>query len=330
AATQAQTRMARTWQGVAAKQLPAKYEKTHLEGPDPAIEYLIRRTAAGFDFQVQMPGRGPVKYPVEVVMGGTRHGLSFLARVPDIDGLPLERAPLVETRYLHYAPEDKLALSPGFPVEKPTTYETALGRVLSPGFEKKCLTCHGEPRRMGTHTEAGVSCESCHGPGQAHLAALAKRTADKGILNPAKLAPPEQMRPCSQCHAGFSIVQDPLPDDLLISDQVTALSNSECWRQTEGRITCTNCHDPHKDAPRDVLEARSERTCLGCHSASGKQYAGLCPVNRATGCVGCHMPDVKDRPPFVIADHWIRVHPEQNVMVPKQLPEWKSKVTPKH
>src|SRR6185437_4612285 len=68
AATQAQTRMARTWQGVAAKQLPAKYEKTHLEGPDPAIEYLIRRTAAGFDFQVQMPGRGPVKYPVEVVM----------------------------------------------------------------------------------------------------------------------------------------------------------------------------------------------------------------------------------------------------------------------
>jgi len=42
------------------------------------------------------------------------------------------------------------------------------------------------------------------------------------------------------------------------------------------------------------------------------------------------MPDVKDRPPFVIADHWIRVHPEQNVMVPKQLPEWKSKVTPKH
>ncbi len=330
AATQAQTRMARTWQGLTAKQLPAKYQKSHLEGPDPAIDYLIRRTAAGFNFDVHLPGRAAVNYPVEVVMGGTRHGLSFLARIHDIEGLPLDRAPLVETRFLHYAPENKLALSPGFPPEKPANYETALGRVLSPGFEKKCLTCHGEPRRIGTHIEAGVSCESCHGPGQPHLAALAKKSADKGILNPAKLAPAEQMRPCSQCHAGFSVVQDPLPDDLLISDQVTALSNSECWRQTAGQITCVNCHNPHQDAPREVLEERSVKICLGCHSADMKQHAGLCPVNRATGCVGCHMPDVKDRPPFVIADHWIRVHPEQNVAAPKQLAEWRSEITPKH
>jgi len=330
ATTQAQTRMARTWQGASGKQLPAKYEETHREGPDPAIEYLIRRTAAGFDFQVHMPGQEMVKYPVEITMGGTRHGLSFLATVRDIEGLALERSPLVETRDLHYAPENKLALSPGFPPEKPANYETALGRVLSPGFERKCLACHGEPQRIGTHTEAGVSCENCHGPGQPHLAALARKTVDKGILNPAKLAPAQQMRPCSQCHAGFSVVQDPLPDDLLISDQVTALSNSECWRQSAGQITCVNCHNPHQDAPRAVVEARSEKTCLGCHSAGVKRHAGLCPVNRVTGCVGCHMPDVKDRPPFVIADHWIRVHPEQNVSAPKQLPEWRSQVTPKH
>src|SRR6185437_11412416 len=141
ATTQAQTRMARTWQGASGKQLPAKYEETHREGPDPAIEYLIRRTAAGFDFQVHMPGQEMVKYPVEITMGGTRHGLSFLATVRDIEGLALERSPLVETRYLHYAPENKLALSPWFPPEKPANYETALGRVLSPGFERKCLAC---------------------------------------------------------------------------------------------------------------------------------------------------------------------------------------------
>ncbi len=330
ASAQAQTKMARTWQGASAKQLPPKYDQSHLEGPDPVIDYLIRRTAAGFDFQVRMPGRDAVKYPVEIVMGGTRHGFSFLARVPDIEGVPLERAPLVETRYLHYAPENKLALSPGFPPEKPSTYETALGRVLSPGFEKKCLACHGEPRRIGAHTEAGVSCESCHGPGQPHLAALAKKAADKGILNPRKLSIAEQMRPCSQCHAGFSVVQDPLPDDLLISDQVTALSNSECWRQTAGQITCASCHNPHQDAPREVVEARSQKTCLGCHSARIARHAALCPVNRTTGCVGCHMPDARDRPPFLIADHWIRVHPEQNITAPKELPEWRSQVTPKH
>ncbi len=330
AAAQMQTRMARTWQGESGKQFSAIKDESHLEGPDPAIDYLIQRTAAGFDFQVHMPGRDAVKYPVEITMGSTRHGLSFLARVRDLEGLPLERAPLVETRYLHYAPENRLALSPGFPVEKPVTYETALGRVLSLGFEKKCLTCHGEPRGFGSHKDVGISCESCHGPGQPHLVALGKRTSDKRILNPKKLPVAEQMRPCSQCHAGFSMVQDPLPDDLLISDQVTALSNSECWRQTAGQITCVNCHNPHQDAPRAVLEARSQKTCLGCHSAGVKQHAGLCPVNRTAGCVGCHMPDAKDRPPFVISDHWVRVHPEQNVRVPKQLAEWTSQVTPRH
>jgi predicted CXXCH cytochrome family protein len=322
--------MARTWQGATSEQLPAKYEETHLEGPDPAIDYLIERKGSGIDFQVHMPGRDVERYPVELTTGGTRHGLSFLARVDSIDGAPLERAPLIETRYLHDTPENKLALSPGFPSEKPTNYETALGRVLSPGFERKCLSCHGQPRKVGMHTDSGVTCESCHGPGAQHLAALGSKAADKAILNPRKLPVAEQMRPCSQCHAGFSIVQDPLPDDLLISDQVTALSNSECWRQTAGQITCVNCHNPHEDAARDVTEARSEKTCLGCHSASVKQHAGLCPVNRTGGCVRCHMPDVKDRPPFVIADHWIRVHSDQNAVPPKQPERWRSQVIPRH
>ncbi|MBV9499578.1 MAG: tetratricopeptide repeat protein [Acidobacteriaceae bacterium] len=42
------------------------------------------------------------------------------------------------------------------------------------------------------------------------------------------------------------------------------------------------------------------------------------------------MPDENGQPPFVIADHWIRVHPEQHVSAPAQLPEWKTQVTPKH
>ena len=322
--------MAQSWQGATGKQLPSGYEQTHSEGPDPAIDYLIRRTGSGFDFQVHLPGRDEAKFPVEVTMGGTRHGLSFLARVHSIQGLTLERAPLVETRYLYYAPENKLALSPGFPPEKPATYETALGRVLSPGFERKCLSCHGEPRTANPHADAGVTCESCHGPGQPHLVALSRKVADKAILNPGKLPVAEQMRPCSQCHAGFSTVQDPLPADLLISDQVTALSNSECWRQSAGRITCVNCHNPHQDAPREIVEARSEKTCLGCHASGVQQHAGLCPVNRTSGCVGCHMPDTKEEPPFVIADHWIRVHPEQHVSTPKELPQWHSQVTPRH
>lgn len=330
AATQAHTAMAQTWQIKQTNLIPANYSETHPEGPDPAIDYRITRSAQGFEFHVHMPERQALTFPVEVTMGGTRHGLSFLARIHDIEGSALARAPLVETRYLHSTVEDKLALSPGFPAEKPTTYETALGRVLSPTFEKKCLSCHGEPGGMGPHSDAGVGCESCHGPGQPHLAALARKTTDKGILNPGKLAVADQMRPCSQCHSGFSTILDPMPDDVLISDQVTALSNSECSRQTAGKITCVSCHNPHQDATRAVLEARSEKTCLGCHTLTVAQHPALCPVDRVRGCVGCHMPDAKDRPPFVIADHWIRVHPEQNVTAPKKEPEWRSQATPLH
>lgn len=330
AAAQAHTAMAQTWQGTQTKLIPNPDSEAHAEGPEPAIDYLIKRSAGAFEFRVHMPGREALSLPVEITMGGTRHGLSFLARIKDIEGLPLARAPLVETRYLHSTVENKLALSPGFPAEKPTSYQTALGRVLSPSFEKKCLTCHGQPSSAGTHSDAGVSCESCHGPGQPHLVALGRKTVDKGILNPRKLAVSEQMRPCSQCHAGFSLVQDAMPDDLLISDQVTALSNSECWRQTAGEITCVNCHNPHQDAPREVLEARTEKACLSCHAADVKQRPALCPVNRVNGCVGCHMPNSEDQPPFVIADHWIRVHPEQNIHVPKQQREWESQVEPKH
>ena len=132
-----------------------------------------------------------------------------------------------------------------------------------------------------------------------------KANSEPRILNPGKLSIENRMLPCSQCHAGSSYLADPMPDDVLISDQVTALKNSECWRQTAGQITCTNCHNPHQDAPRSVLVARAERTCKACHGASITKHAGLCQVNRDSGCVTCHMADEK-RGAFTISEHWIR------------------------
>ncbi len=329
ALTHVRTNMARTWQGVAInQQLPAGYLQTHAEGPPPAIDYALKRIGRNLQYRVQMPGQPALDFPVESMVGGERHGISFLFRVPALEGWPLPHARLLEARYFHYAEGNHLALSLGFPEEKPSNYETALGRVLTPYLEKRCLSCHGAPRTHGTRIETGVACENCHGPGQPHLAALSAHSRDLAILNPKKLPVAERMRPCSQCHAGSSVVEDPMPDDTLISDQVTALKNSECWRQSAGEITCTNCHDPHRDAPRSVLVARSEKTCLRCHSATVAQHAGLCPVNRITGCAGCHMAN-ETRGAFVIAEHWIRVHPEQKIEVAAYNPAWRTTVTPK-
>src|SRR5207248_1010939 len=75
--------------------------------------------------------------------------------------------------------------------------------------------------------------------------------------------------------------------------------------------------------------AKAEKSCLGCHSAPVTSHAGLCPVNRTNGCVGCHMPS-QTRGAFVIAEHWIRVHPEQKVKVPAQNSAWRTTITPNH
>ena len=329
ALTQFQTNMARTWQGVATQQVPANYFETHAEGPGPAIQYTVQRTGEKPRYRVQMPEQPALEFPVEATIGGKRHGITFLFRVPALEGLPLPRAPLVEGRYIHSVLENGLALELGFPEEKPSTYETAFGRVLTPNLEQECLSCHPAPRTLGTRVETGVACESCHGPGQPHLAALRAHSRDLGILNPDKLPNAERMRPCSQCHAGSGFVEDPMAENLLISDQVTALKNSECWRQSAGEITCTNCHNPHQDAPRSVVVARSEKTCLRCHSAAVTNHAGLCAVNRVSGCVGCHLPN-QIRGAFHLADHWIRVHPEQETKVAAHNPAWRSTITPKH
>ncbi len=334
ATTQYQTNMARTWQGVATQQVPPNYFATHAEGPAPAIEYAVRRTGGKLQYKVQLPGQPALEFPVETTIGGKRHGITFLFRVPELEDSPLPRAPLVEGRYIHSVLENGLALELGFPEEKPKNYETAFGRVLTPNLEKRCFGCHTAPRTWGTRVERGVACESCHGPGQPHLAALAAHSRDLGILNPGKLPDAERMRPCSQCHAGSGFVEDPVADSLLISDQVTGLRNSECWRQSAGEITCTNCHNPHQDAPNPVLVARSEKTCLRCHSAAVAKHAGLCPVNRIGGCVGCHLPK-QIHGAFHLADHWIRVHPElesaeQKNKVVEPNPAWRTTVTPKH
>ena len=329
AASQSRTNMARAWQGATPAQIPAHYSETHAEGPAPEIQYTVSRIGDGLHFGVQMPAQAALDFPVEATIGGDRHGVSFLIRVPALEGSPLPRAPLIEARYFHYAQQNHLALELGFPVEKPVSYETALGRVLTPYLEKRCYSCHGAPRKVGKRVEDGIVCESCHGAGQAHLAALGAHSRNPAILNPRKLAVADQMRPCAQCHAGSAVIEDPMPDDTLISDQVTAIKNSECWRQSGGDVTCTQCHDPHRDAPRPALAAASVRTCLRCHSATVAKHAALCPVNRAGGCIECHMPD-QTLGAFIMADHWIRVHPEQKTPAPAHDPAWRTKIAPKH
>src|ERR1019366_7239484 len=104
----------------------------------------------------------------------------------------------------------------------------------------------------------------------------------------------------------------PLPNELLVSNQVNALRHAECFIQSGKAVTCTSCHDAHRDAARADVERASIKVCLGCHSSAAKQRAAVCAVNSGDKCIGCHMPPV-DQGVFHMTDHWIRVHPEPGV-----------------
>lgn len=214
-------------------------------------------------------------------------------------------------------------MSPGFDPEKPANYEDSLGRTLSPGFEQRCLTCHGQPNTLGAGAQGGVRCESCHGPAEDHVQSL---KANATFQKPAALKGEKQLEVCGQCHMGLSDQSDPVPDDLLVSNQVPALQHSECFLQSGHAVTCTDCHNPHQDSSK--VSERSVSTCLSCHSGAGTQSAAVCPVNARSGCIGCHMPAV-EKNSFLMTDHWIRVHPEKGVRVQNH-EGLRTDVPPKH
>jgi predicted CXXCH cytochrome family protein len=328
AASQAKTAMAKTWHGAVTASLPLHYEGRVREGADKSLEYAVRRDGDHFVFAAAGPDGSKVTLPVKVIMGGERHGLSFLASIDNLGGLPLERTALIEARYVYNTPHHALAISPGFPTERPQSFETALGRVLSPTFEGKCLTCHGEPGTLGAGKQGGVRCESCHGPGSGHVQAIARGEAATGILNPKKLTAERALAVCAPCHSGFSYRADPLPKEVLVSSQVPALRQSECFIQSGETLTCTGCHDPHRDGVRAEVERASVKVCLGCHASAAKERAAICPIQASEGCTGCHMPRLEEGV-FHLTDHWIRVHPEQGVQARHRDESLRSHVTPR-
>jgi Flp pilus assembly protein TadD len=306
AAKQERTAMANTWQGSLAPWLPISFNATIADG----LNYEIKRDGGSLTNVVEFPAGTKISLPVGTAMGGRRHGLGFLVPVNQIDGIPLARPTLVQARYAWSPEKEKLLIAPGCSSARPQSLESALGLVLSPTFEARCLSCHGQPDSAATGKQGGVQCESCHGPGSAHLAAIGHGNPRQGIINPKRLSAEDSIAICGGCHVGLARFSDPSPDDLLVANQVRALKSSECFLESRAAFSCTTCHDPHTDNASG--DARAVNACLGCHNSKISLHAAVCPVNSATGCIGCHMPSV-EMGPLHLVDHMIRVHPEQKI-----------------
>jgi len=171
----------------------------------------------------------------------------------------------------------------------------------------RCAECHATDFKKNydmqtrsfasTWSEVGVTCEACHGPGQAHvewadqpdivdLKAYLGIT-EKGLLKVKGQSPAErEIQICAGCHSRRSTFtgNSPLPgsafsdnynlalirpdlyhSDGQIKDEVYVLGSFLQSKMYAAGVTCSDCHNPHSGQVKTTENA----LCTQCHSSDG-------------------------------------------------------------
>ena len=202
----------------------------------------------------------------------------------------------------------------------PSNPSEYLGKGLAPSGFRDCLHCHTTRFRSPDAPASpekfdnGIGCERCHGPAGNHVKAVASGFAEVAIGRPKGATGPQRMKICAECHASDGTF--PPTDPQYIRFQSSTLPNSKCFTESQGKLDCMTCHDPHK--PMETSPKYYESKCLECHGASADEKPlgfrrVTCPVNASQDCLKCHMPTVPEVVPHTsFTDHQIRVHRGEN------------------
>ena len=232
---------------------------------------------------------------------------------------------IYEARASYFEPIQGLDLTPTRSHKDPATLDEAVGRRIQQPELSKCFACHTTGATIGGRFDPsgmteGITCEGCHGPGAAHVAAAqvasAAGTPDAArgtILNPATLTPAFQLDFCGACHSAFQDIAQQVGHGGIATArfQPFRLQESKCWgKEGDARLTCATCHDPHQPLVKEA--AAYDEKCLACHAVKGQakqasQPGEACPV-ATKECTNCHMVKI-NVPDFHhgFTDHRIRI-----------------------
>ena len=168
------------------------------------------------------------------------------------------------------------------PAPKPPQAQT-----LPPGYagSDTCVDCHTDQdtslkssqhgRVKNTRTPAaGLGCESCHGPGQAHI-----DDEEKGhIVKFAAMKAADVSQTCLTCHARG------------------AHAGWEGSTHEARNLSCTTCHSVHKpvSAEHQLVKVTEKALCATCHRSQvikTERAVAHMPVREGKmSCSSCHNP----------------------------------------
>jgi hypothetical protein len=280
--------------------------------------YQIAREGKSSVYSVT-DGKRTVSAPILYAFGQGKAGQTYVFKL---------NGSFYESRLSYYREIDGLDYTIGYERKPTATIDEALGREIGADETRSCFECHGTAAVSGRslqlqHLEPGVSCESCHGPGRDHVAAmLAKDFKDKRIFNPGRMSPDELSQEfCGSCHRSAEQVlsNSKLQGLHSVRFQPYRLFTSKGHEPFDRRMSCVACHDPHQNPRED--EAYYDAKCNACHrsreslksprvareEAADERNAKPCPV-AVKGCSTCHMPKIElPGSHFKFTDHRIRV-----------------------
>jgi Cytochrome c554 and c-prime len=267
--------------------------------------YEIKRNGKQSIYSVT-DGKDTISVPIAYAFGQGRMGQTYVLQ---------REGKLYESRVSFYNEPKALDFTIGSPRGVPASLTEAFGRLLSDDEVSSCFSCHSIGAVTGSQVQLenlthGVRCESCHGPGSQHVAAIrAGESGAKFIFNPVRLSADELTQEfCASCHRAGD--EFSLPKSLEINNvrfQPYRIFHSKCYSD-DRRISCTACHNPHEPLRLDM--AYYDTKCFACHASKEKANTGgdapACPV-AAKDCVTCHMPKVEVKAAhFKFTDHYIR------------------------
>ncbi|MEO0249326.1 MAG: HEAT repeat domain-containing protein, partial [candidate division WOR-3 bacterium] len=194
-------------------------------------------------------------------------------------------------------------------------------------FNTSCFSCHlsqlSKNYDVATDTyhtvwaEPGINCETCHGPGAAHVRAAkqlppGQALKDPRIIRARTFTPEQQNATCAPCHAKmipltstftpgdryfdhFDLVtlEDPdfYPDGRDLGENYTYT----LWRMSpcvqSGQLSCLHCHT--SSGRYRFRDQNQNGACLPCHEDHVKNpmsHTHHQADSKGSRCIACHMP----------------------------------------